>query len=1183
MPRGLKSHSNERIDLEDFRQGTRDYVDDRNAFNTKALMLARRSRFVEGFRIEISDQTTNPGEISVFNGLAFARNGELLNNEDQVNDSRTVTLVGASQYFYLELEYIEDDADPDARAFWDSVYDNPSPDPDGREFTLTVPTRLAPNWHLVTPVSTTGFEATSDPSSTRIPLAILHTNASNQIDGPGTIVQVVAASVLEQDVASGVGSIRVLNSRLFPDTGSIIVDVSGTTPETVTVTSNDRDNGILTFAPNLAASHLAGAIVKVTGVTGRYIQENTDPNVVAVDGATSTTTDARRRVFQGDERRGAAVAQSKETFGARDDLNVENIKDFVDFLSAHMHEVRWGTMRPDVVSAAPPTTFNAAPRYWESAGGIQGARYPTVSIGDGLNSWGDFNGTTDAVFTSALAAMPSTGGILVVKRGTYAFSNSVAVTKPVVIMGQSKSAVTIQKGTPAQCFTFVLSDPSYVAGVTDMSFTLGGAATTAPQLTIGTGTYIMRNLSVTGTVQTTNGQSSRVIADNCVFNHNTALDTLAAFLVVSGSELTYSNFRRCDFIGSEVTSTEDGIRVLGSISEITFNGCLITGYHGIYATEAYRMSVNDCNMAGVLAFRLISGGTDILFANTSVANAGATSTTGFRVGGYVLNFNVRNCFFNHTWSNTQSLTVPNASIYFDNTTMDGVSVVNCAFRQATGGARYAAGVYLVGTDSSTMAFRVTGCDFYRVLGVVDVASVASSKFIVSGCNFNGGDQNKTNHGIYADPVAASLYTVSDCRFSDMRDDTAEVAGLFVDGTGGACRLSLTNCDFNDIQQTAGAIASAVKYSLGSSGVATISNLTISGVLGATGARGVWFNAASAGASMMLTNCYINQVWATSSGDGVGIYAPNCSKSAITGTRVLSIIGVSSTRSLWLTAASEVTVTGNVFEDQVMIEGALAGFNMTGNQITANQALATGAVRCVYSDGSSNVNISNNTITLPSTGASVSYGIEIAGSSATAEVRGIKAQGNLINGGTLGAIGVWFSVGESIGAHISDNVVRETTFNAGSRCVYLSSGTAFGHEGAIVKGNHFYGATKTAARGHAIFVSAVSHGSVEGNVVDVGGTSGGPYAGNGIRVENSQCNVCNNVVEGVSTEAGIHITGTAGSHFSMVSGNCVTSAGSFLTGIRAVGSSTVDYVGGVGVAHSTLEGEAGIVVYGYNLV
>ena len=168
MPDKLKAHSNERIDLVDFILAANDYTSSTNAFDKERTWLDGRSRILEGFYVEISDQTTAPGQITIYNGTGLDRDGNILNDESLANSATTVTLAGASQSFYIEIELTSSDSSTDSRAFWDPTVTNTVPIPNGGEVNINVPTRITPNWQVVYPVSTSGFSVTTNPASTRV-------------------------------------------------------------------------------------------------------------------------------------------------------------------------------------------------------------------------------------------------------------------------------------------------------------------------------------------------------------------------------------------------------------------------------------------------------------------------------------------------------------------------------------------------------------------------------------------------------------------------------------------------------------------------------------------------------------------------------------------------------------------------------------------------------------------------------------------------------------------------------------------------------------------------------------------------------------------------------------------------------------------------------------------------------
>ena len=247
---------NERVDIPDMDAGTNDLAEGfRQQLDTR-LVMDRFPRFVTGFRVSIAPQLTAPGQFTVYNGVAFDRAGSILENQSEENESRSFTLLADGLYF-IEVVATSVASDTDARGFWNPDFDNgtdPSGDPrlPGREFAQNVATRLTPDWQIVTPPSTTGFDISSNPNSLKIPVATI------QVTG-GVIVGAITnppRTTLLVDALLGATKIYVVDSTLFPDTFSGTIDGAA-----ITVTANDRINGILSLSAGLIAGHNAGVRV----------------------------------------------------------------------------------------------------------------------------------------------------------------------------------------------------------------------------------------------------------------------------------------------------------------------------------------------------------------------------------------------------------------------------------------------------------------------------------------------------------------------------------------------------------------------------------------------------------------------------------------------------------------------------------------------------------------------------------------------------------------------------------------------------------------------------------------------------------------------------------------------------------------------------------------------------------
>lgn len=475
MPKKLNVHPNQRVDIPDYVRGASGYTQDSLDFLKRQLFQSQRALVASGFRVEISDQTASPGEITVYNGHALNRDGQHLNNEDQINTALTTTLSGPSTDFYLEVEFVESESDTDARAFWDPTYVNGGSIPPGREFTVSVSTRLSSSWSIVTPVSTTGFESTTDPNSNKIPLAVISTDPAGEITGAVNtgLVEVAASSNIEEDVAALSTKIRLLDTTLFADSGTITVGVGTAAVEAgITIVSNDRANGILNISP-LVSPHTTGDIVRMEG-TGRLVQERTDGVV------TTGHPDRRRKLFAGDEYRGSAVLASKETLGERADTDMFSLKDYVDSVACTLHEFKYGSTVPGVVDSDLPPLSAADwtdKRWYSQAGNLQGAKTFSVTIGDGVASLGDLNlnaVNTDlgALLQEAHDGMDGTlGGSVFVKRGTYTIASSLTIDRPFRLEFDEGTDLTTDV---INMITVVSTDPVDISGMYISTPTSGG-------------------------------------------------------------------------------------------------------------------------------------------------------------------------------------------------------------------------------------------------------------------------------------------------------------------------------------------------------------------------------------------------------------------------------------------------------------------------------------------------------------------------------------------------------------------------------------------------------------------------------------------------------------------------------------------------------------------------------------
>jgi hypothetical protein len=454
MPKKTKFHPNERVDIPDITRIT-EFASESVGFEFQKVITGDRGYILNGFRVRIINDSGNPARVIVYNGNALDVAGQHLNNEADPAYAQEISLTGNNTTFYLEIERVESDTDDDSRAFWDPSVANTSPIPNGEEFQATVPTRITPTWRIVRPVSTVGFTwSLTNPTTTRLPLVRLRTDGTNQIldlsaENPG-LQTVFPATTLVSKGSIGDSQLQVADARLFTSaigSNSITVDPDGLSGGTAiaTVSSVDTTHNIITLTAPLAADYVAGTALRATGLTSEYVQERPAANYAVV--AASVHPDNSARLFQGNEDRGAGFITDKDDASVRSDMSVADLKAYIDVLASQLQELKWGAMRVGETGTevwrAPPTAFdlvNTPPRYFDKSRSVQGAGTVSVSVGDGVTSFGDFNGNTEAAVQAAVDAAPS-GTAVFIKQGSYTFSNTVTLSGTIDIIGERDSVI----------------------------------------------------------------------------------------------------------------------------------------------------------------------------------------------------------------------------------------------------------------------------------------------------------------------------------------------------------------------------------------------------------------------------------------------------------------------------------------------------------------------------------------------------------------------------------------------------------------------------------------------------------------------------------------------------------------------------------------------------------------------
>ena len=1149
MPKKLLIHPNERVDIPDFVRASHTYTQESVSFNALRSLLDKRSRVLDGFRVEIPNQTANPGQVTLFNGAALDRTGRVLNNEDQVNTSKTVTLTGATTNFYLEIEFVESASDTDSRAFWDPTFDQASPIPDGKEFQVNVATRTSPDWRVVSPVSTTGFQVTTDASSVRVPIAMLVTDASNQITGavnPG-LTQVFPSTVLELDHAASASILRVLDSRLFVAGDTVTVDVGGGAVQVgITVSSIDYENNQLSIAPALTVGHLAGAIVRRTSGAGTTMLERLVgiADLVTLPPAAS---DVQPRLWQGDEVRGSGLLTSKETFGSRDDTQLRSLKDHVDFLAAQIRELKFGSPRPDVVSLAPPAAFSATPRHYDPAGSVQGARTNTLSIGNGTTTFGDFNGTDEVPFIAAMAALPAGGGTIFVKAGTYTFLNTVAVTAPVTFIGAGKESVTVVNNVAAgPAFSFTLSDATDANKIIlhELKFTVGTgdslALTLETAVLVCTNTDFMCGIGLVGGT----GVLSRIVARSCLFQPPAAAGAAILALAASSFEetLVNSSFTGCTF--SEATFATPAL--ICTLSNVVFTQCSFTG-QGVFTSSSGALAFSDvafysCKMVVDTYISSVAGIMDrFTMNNCSVTiQAGAASTAAMLFTGAVSNVSISNTYIDSTWTGTAPGTQGRILRFSNN-------VIGLGVRDSRWGVNTGQAVDMITFEGAGSVHRGVTIDgnvftqFHR--GVRFVTTGTSYAVVISSNYFDASVENIEQQGV----VVEDGYwegTVRDNRFTGFNSSTATLKrGITVAAptSGGANAKILNNAFDIGTSGNPAAANSAAIWIDGTTavemetvvafnkidamwGVGNIYGINIIGggtapfhsiqVIGnqSTGTLSTTGGASTAAIGIRVVsanNCTIanNKIAETTvnAGDTAGIYVSALKSGVVQGNEIYGPI---------------VTGSPSNYEAGVYITGANTNLRVCDNVVreTSFSTVQFG-IHFDVTAACDNVSIDNNHVFMGAdmirgiiqnnTGSLKSFtcsGNRVAGIAAATTVTGIDVQlgasafniqvcNNMVSETTYDNSHTGISVegtnaAEATCVQVNNNIVRGDLAGSGTR---NSTTVGFGIELRDLRvfqcNNNLIDWADASIDAVSLFVSECEHGSVVGNVVRPG-TPGG---------------------------------------------------------------------------------------------
>lgn len=862
MAKRIRWLNNERVDVTDLAMATTGDTDAATnpSFAESELrrdnlrsVLANYPGICDGFRIEIADQTASPGLFTIHNAFAFDRAGKPVEDESEPDAQKSTTLPNINTQYFVEAEFVLTTSDTDSRAFWDQTYDNatdPSGDPrePGKEFNLTVATRVTATWKIVTPISTTGFEiskAGGSPNSTKIPIATLQTDAAGKITGLW-VATAPARTVVQDSVAIGAASIKVHNSRIFPDAFDlrIVSMVAGVAVnDDLSVTANDRENGILTLAgpTPTTANHFAGDVVYDRTVNApQFLGEDTSFTLPSTG-----SRDARPRLFRGNESAGFAALRDPTSNLALTDTQIRSLKDEVDALSATIRDMKFGGFI-DPIKTAPAdkgigqytqTAFSVAPHWYDRAGSIAGGKAITVSVGDGVLSFGDYNTHADCYPTprdaiqaavDKIAASAATSGVLYIKRSTnpYDIANTTVtitgMTKRLTICGDGEMSNLRLTGT-APVFTLAGSSNVHFeniklsrnAGTGSYCVAAGAGSTVTGAMCAIDGVFSAGTLTVDFnkvTLLASAGGNGIALAAtplvgsirNSVVGTTVNANTSFAVSLGAASGLTVQNTNMATVgagiwaavsVGTGCTLTMDGVTMISSSANLSWTGVYVP-------SGATEVNLSRCSAFGVGAYGLISA-TDLTRANISNCNAlaysanwGCISLDGDAVG---KSYTIRDCTITQAASNGAKVGKAITTKATDGVCIENVKVVNAD------GAVYMWGA--TAANTTIRGLRVSNatatCGDYGVKIVPDVLTSCT----VDDCEITGLDNSAIAaiHGVLISPVTSGeAVSITNNRIHGIGIDTCgechgvrvigNIIGVTVDDNtiGSASALSLNS-------------------------------------------------------------------------------------------------------------------------------------------------------------------------------------------------------------------------------------------------------------------------------------------------------------------------------------------------------------------------------------------------------
>jgi len=214
-----------------------------------------------------------------------------------------------------------------------------------------------------------------------------------------------------------------------------------------------------------------------------------------------------------------------------------------------------------------------------------------VTIGDGTNTFGHYNGTDETPFSDAVTKLPN-GGTIFVFPGTYTFGSNVNLPNGVNLIGSDPNNCVIEIGYNGSCFTG-LGDQSFKNLTFDLNYAL---------------TSIVSILQCSGDT----------IIENCVFK-TTVTSITGACRHVEFSSVWNIVIRDCKFIDSSSYVRDIYVYYCNNVMIDNCTFAYSTGnpsQQGIYLENSNNVDVRNCYIDAEYA----SGGDWIFIYNCTMVN-----------------------------------------------------------------------------------------------------------------------------------------------------------------------------------------------------------------------------------------------------------------------------------------------------------------------------------------------------------------------------------------------------------------------------------------------------------------------------------------------------------------------------------------------------------------------------------